>query len=104
VTVPEEQRRRSTRERTEVNYADLGAYDDAVAALRRSPPRTSKRRRGSKGDGLRAMNDDDFARRRHSMGGRVYDSELGVSCHWCRQKTVGPHTFHTYCGMRLLSF
>jgi hypothetical protein len=50
------------------------------------------------------MKDGD--RRRHQVGGRVYDSELGVSCHWCRQKTVethvvctaeaGPHTSSLY--------
>jgi hypothetical protein len=26
-----------------------------------------------------------------SVGGRVYDSEKGVTCHWCRQKTVETH-------------
>ncbi len=30
----------------------------------------------------------------------MYDSELGVTCHWCRQKTVEPHVFCTddACG------
>ena len=23
-----------------------------------------------------------------AQGGRVYDSALGSTCHWCRQKTV----------------
>ena len=27
---------------------------------------------------------------RHVVGRRVYDSELGVTCHWCRQKTTDP--------------
>ncbi|KAL4517183.1 hypothetical protein Ndes2437B_g06791 [Nannochloris sp. 'desiccata'] len=25
------------------------------------------------------------------QGGRVYDSKLGVTCHWCRQKTLEEH-------------
>lgn len=25
------------------------------------------------------------------QGGRVYDSQLGVTCHWCRQKTLEEH-------------
>jgi Zinc-finger domain of monoamine-oxidase A repressor R1 len=25
------------------------------------------------------------------QGGRVYDSALGVTCHWCRQKTIEQH-------------
>ena len=28
------------------------------------------------------------------VGGRVYDSRLGVTCHWCRQKT---HEAHVSC-------
>ena len=27
----------------------------------------------------------------YSGGGRVYDSEKGTTCHWCRQKTVETH-------------
>ena len=34
------------------------------------------------------MSDGDHARVRYSVGARVYDSELGTTCHWCRQKTV----------------
>ena len=50
----------------------------------------------------------------HSVGSRVYDSENGITCHWCRQKTVETHikcTAHgcggrgrapiTFCGMCL---
>ena len=33
-----------------------------------------------------------------SVGGRVYDSELGVTCHWCRQKTVETHVTCTGAG------
>lgn len=25
------------------------------------------------------------------QGGRVYDSKYGVTCHWCRQKTLEEH-------------
>ena len=28
---------------------------------------------------------------RHVIGRRIYDSEYGVTCHWCRQKTVEKH-------------
>ncbi|PRW60483.1 cell division cycle-associated 7 [Chlorella sorokiniana] len=34
------------------------------------------------------------------MGGRVYDSKYGVTCHWCRQKTLEEHVTCTHpdCG------
>ena len=33
----------------------------------------------------------------YSVGGRVYDSEKGTTCHWCRQKTVETHVeCHSY--------
>ncbi|MEW5297807.1 MAG: hypothetical protein WDW36_000990 [Sanguina aurantia] len=34
------------------------------------------------------------------QGGRVYDSSFGVTCHWCRQKTVEEHVTCTLptCG------
>ena len=59
------------------------------------------------------MADGDHARRRFSVGARVYDSELGTTCHWCRQKTVETHVVCTapncgrgrlpvaFCGMCL---
>jgi len=34
------------------------------------------------------------------QGGRVYDSRLGVTCHWCRQKTVEVHVECTAEGCR----
>ena len=37
---------------------------------------------------------DPKAPHRKNVGGRVYDSRLGVSCHWCRQKT---HEAHVTC-------
>jgi len=37
---------------------------------------------------------DPKAPRRVNVGGRVYDSRLGVTCHWCRQKT---HEAHVTC-------
>ena len=44
--------------------------------------------------------DGSVVRRRFSVGARVYDSELGVTCHWCRQKTVEAHVActHPNCG------
>ena len=32
------------------------------------------------------------------QGGRVYDSKLGVTCHWCRQKTLEAHVECTVEG------
>eukprot|EP00798_Chlamydomonas_sp_ICE-L_P023909 gene23909-9478_t len=34
------------------------------------------------------------------QGGRVYDSKFGVTCHWCRQKTLEDHVScaHPGCG------
>ena len=49
---------------------------------RRPPPAEKKKRR------------DPRAPRRVNVGGRVYDSRLGVTCHWCRQKT---HEAHVSC-------
>lgn len=32
--------------------------------------------------------------------GRIYDSELGYTCHWCRQKTVESHVFCCKCSIK----
>ena len=34
------------------------------------------------------------------QGGRIYDSKYGVTCHWCRQKTLEDHVTctHPNCG------
>ena len=34
------------------------------------------------------------------QGGKVYDSKYGVTCHWCRQKTLEDHVTCTSeaCG------
>ena len=39
-----------------------------------------------------------------TQGGRVYDSAIGVTCHWCRQKTVEAKVSCTHpgCGNRSL--
>lgn len=36
---------------------------------------------------------------RRRIGGRIYDSILGVTCHWCRQKTVEDHVFCCHCNL-----
>ena len=89
--VPQESRRRSTRERVEVNYAERyglehGDDDDVKNAASRARANKSKPRAR-----LVSMSDGDHARVRYSVGRRVYDSELGTTCHWCRQKTVETH-------------
>lgn len=93
-----------------MNYAEkfgLEDADDVAAARRRSSRGTSRKKN------LSSMSDGDHARRRFSVGARVYDSELGVTCHWCRQKTVETHVLCTaegcgkgrlpvaFCGMCL---
>lgn len=32
------------------------------------------------------------------QGGRIYDSQFGVTCHWCRQKTLEDHVTCTAEG------
>lgn len=76
---PESERRRSTRERKTVSYVgmDDGSKDrEDVTFSRARVARAPKER---------------SPRATYSVGGRVYDSELGVTCHWCRQKTVETH-------------
>ena len=96
-----------------VNYADISGLHDEdaqlAAARRRSSSSSGKRRTNN----LSSMSDGDHAKRRFSVGARVYDSELGVTCHWCRQKTVETHVVCTaegcgkgrlplsFCGMCL---
>ena len=96
VVVPEHERRRSTRERVAINYAEKYGLDDEddIAAARRRGASSAGRKKPK----LASMSDGDFARRRFSVGARVYDSELGVTCHWCRQKTVETHVFCTAEG------
>ena len=95
--VPESERRRSTRERVEVNYAErYGLDDDDSDAPRNRARRSTPPKPRAK---LLAL-DGSVVRRRFSVGARVYDSELGVTCHWCRQKTVEAHVActHPNCG------
>jgi len=33
-----------------------------------------------------------------TQGGKVYDSKYGVTCHWCRQKTLEDHVTCTNQG------
>ena len=91
--VPQESRRRSTRERVEVNYAERygleDASDDDLAAARRAS-RKSAQILGKRKAELVSMSDGDHARVRYSVGRRVYDSELGTTCHWCRQSGRDP--------------
>lgn len=95
---PESERRRSSRERTKISYVgmDDGAQDKSDRGYTK-PARAPTR-------APRAV---------FSVGGRVYDSERGVTCHWCRQKTVETHVACTgeacqgarlplsFCGMCL---
>ena len=96
VIVPESERRRSGRERVAINYAEkYGLDDEEDAAAARQSSLHAPAASGRKKPKLAQLTDGDFARRRFSVGARVYDSELGVTCHWCRQKTVETHVFCT---------
>ena len=83
-----------------MNYAERYGLDDDDSdgggrnRARRSTPQKPKPRAK-----LLAL-DGSVVRRRFSVGARVYDSELGVTCHWCRQKTVEAHVActHPNCG------
>ena len=116
--VPEELRRRSTRERNAVNYAEVDSFrslagvdDEDLAAARRRGGGQARANVGAAK--LVALGEKDFRSRRYSVGSRVYDSENGVTCHWCRQKTVETHVTCTaegcgrgrmpvsFCGMCL---
>ena len=81
--VPESERRRSTRERVPVSYAgmDDGTIDKSDPGFTRAA-HVNHRSAEKQSRAPRAV---------FQVGGRVYDSELGVTCHWCRQKTVETH-------------
>ena len=89
VIVPESERRRSGRERVAINYAEKYGLDD------------EEDRRGGEDDacgGVRPKETeigaatDGTTRGAVSPWARARDSELGVTCHWCRQKTVETST------------
>lgn len=76
--VPETERRRSSRETKRVDYRgmDVEQNDQSDRTVKSMKTKTASSR------ARRAV----FA-----VGGRVYDSENGTTCHWCRQKTVETH-------------
>lgn len=57
-----------------------------------------KRPRYMESSGSRTRTDSGLGIRR--QGGRIYDSKHGVTCHWCRQKTLEDHVVCTspHCG------
>ncbi|KAJ2776509.1 hypothetical protein GGI15_004825 [Coemansia interrupta] len=77
-------RRRSDRiSYSENNYDRYGTY-------------ARKKPKSSAGMGIRTSNPG-----RRIVGGRVYDSQHGSSCHQCRQKTMDPkmHCSNEYCNI-----
>jgi hypothetical protein len=58
------------------------ALPEPVAAAKKNKRKEKKEKR------------DRVVPHRHDLGGRVYDSRLGLTCHWCRQKT---HEAHVTC-------
>ncbi|KAJ2363519.1 Cell division cycle-associated 7-like protein, partial [Coemansia sp. RSA 2607] len=79
-------RRSSLISYSENNYDRYGSY-------KRKKQKTS---RMSGGMGLRTSNPG-----RRIVGGRVYDSEVGSTCHQCRQKTMDPkiHCSNNHCNV-----
>lgn len=82
VLIPESQRRRTSRVVKKINYAEDGA-----------PTREENREQIQQRSRKNATTTTTRVARRsvYSVGGRVYDSEKGTTCHWCRQKTVETH-------------
>ncbi|KAG1664286.1 hypothetical protein FOA52_009789 [Chlamydomonas sp. UWO 241] len=119
--LPEEEQRRSAIERKKVSYKD----DDALRGLLRLPgirgPRGPPRvLTGEEMQELRdkhgvnfGEDDEDMTASQMErkargpvdsgkgvriMGGKVYDSKFGVTCHWCRQKTLAENVTCTHPG------
>ncbi|KAI5059279.1 hypothetical protein GOP47_0026076 [Adiantum capillus-veneris] len=75
-----------------------------------TPPCTSPSALASTHDTSSSSSDDDSSAAlaprsrcmhpgRRLVHGRIYDSVLGVTCHWCRQKTVEDHVFCCHCNI-----
>ena len=85
VLIPESQRRRTSRVVKKINYAEDGAPT-------REENREQSQQQRSRKNATTTTTTTRVARRSvYSVGGRVYDSEKGTTCHWCRQKTVETH-------------
>jgi cell division cycle-associated protein 7 len=76
--LPDTERRRSSRDVKKVDYFGMDEPGYEAGDRRVRTPRVVR----APSNAPRAV---------FSVGGRVYDSELGVTCHWCRQKTVETH-------------
>eukprot|EP00775_Hariotina_reticulata_P001683 gene1683-2027_t len=109
--------RRSGRERKEVNYAEFDRaskgegparppvdYTERIKACTLTSEEAEKLRvemESKKGRaGGKARGPIDSGKGVRIQGGRVYDSKHGVTCHWCRQKTLEDHVTCTNsnCG------
>lgn len=55
---------------------------------------------GDAGDDAKKRGPQDSGKGVRIQGGKVYDSTFGVTCHWCRQKTLEDHVIcsHPGCG------
>ncbi|KAI8468001.1 MAG: zinc-finger domain of monoamine-oxidase A repressor R1-domain-containing protein [Monoraphidium minutum] len=111
--------RRSARPRTEVNYrVDIDIrgegsarepvdYTEKIKQLQLDSEAAEKLRaeqeaRRAEEGGKKARKDaksrgpKDSGKGVRVQGGRVYDSKFGVTCHWCRQKTLEAHVTCTH--------
>jgi len=114
-------KRRSNREKKTVDYREIhdshpgrNTHEDEVERQKRwnervamamkvlDPEAYERAKRENKEKKMRMKSDDgrintknrgpvDSGKGIRVQGGRVYDSKNGVTCHWCRQKTVELH-------------
>ena len=84
--MPESERRRTSRQVKRVDYSELGEV-----LFPKTPPQ--QKPSSSRGRKASSSSSPSYSRKSptYTVRGRVYDSERGVTCHWCRQKTVEKH-------------
>ncbi|KAF6256097.1 zinc-finger domain of monoamine-oxidase A repressor R1-domain-containing protein [Scenedesmus sp. NREL 46B-D3] len=113
---PQEASRRSERPRKEVSYCEMERvvgkekapvdYTERIKAVSLDAQTAEKLRaemeskRSSLGKGGKGRGPVDSGKGVRIQGGKVYDSKHGVTCHWCRQKTLEDHVTCTNanCG------
>ncbi|WIA12111.1 hypothetical protein OEZ85_012185 [Tetradesmus obliquus] len=113
---PQEASRRSERPRKEVSYCEMDRpvgqarapvdYTERIKAVSLDAETAEKLRaemeskRSTSGKGGKGRGPVDSGKGVRIQGGKVYDSKHGVTCHWCRQKTLEDHVTCTNaaCG------
>ncbi|KAG0587227.1 hypothetical protein KC19_2G150000 [Ceratodon purpureus] len=95
-------------DKTEVESMPIQVQNGAeeiIGSFSRTSQRTEQTQESQKEKEIKNRNSNPG---RRIQGGRIYDSSLGRTCHWCRQKTVEHHvkcrkcTIY-YCGPCLMN-